>query len=287
VTQIILHLGAHRTASTHVQGVLQKNQALLAAAGIAAPSQEAVKIALTKPLGTRIPALRAGFRQLHTNAKTVVISDENLLGFLNSIFIHGQFYPDTAMRMAQLRAMLPVDPQKIIIAIRPYESFFASAYGRWLAPDRPVLPRATLAKQVLGLARGWGEVLAEVAAAFPNSVLLVKEYSPDPRFGPAVLNAILGPLAQQLVYNPGFRWNRSMSARQTTLYEQAVAAGDAEQADEIRSWRRFKQPPLLEGFWDAPTRAALQARYATDRAAIRERFPAFVSAKAFEEQDAG
>jgi len=289
VTKIILHLGAHRTASTHVQGVLGKNTALLAAARIFAPSQDAVKTALTKPLGARIPSLRAGFRALMNGEKpeTVVISDENLLGFLNSIFTHGQFYPDTARRMAQLRAMLPVDPAKIVIAIRPYESFFASAYGRWLAPHRMVLARPALAELVRGLARGWVDVLDEVAAVFPESELLISEYSSNPRFGPALLKAILGPLADELVYNPGFRWNQSMSGRQTMLYEQAVEAGDTDKADDIRTWKRFKQPPLLEGFWDEATQAALRARYADDKAAILKRFPAFVTSDAFAGQDAG
>ncbi len=289
MTKIILHLGAHRTASTHVQGVLGKNTALLAKAGIAAPCQDEVKDALTKPLSARIPSVRAGFRQLNIGAglETVVISDENLLGFLNSIFTHGEFYPDTARRLAKLRAMLPVDPVKIVVAIRPYESFFASAYGRWLAPGRMVLPRATVAELALGLKRGWGDVLGEIEGAFPESELLISEYSPDPGFGPAQLRAMLGTLADALFYNPDYRWNRSMSARQTMLYEQAVAAGDAETADDIRTWKRFNQPELLDGFWDKATREALQSRYARDRVAIIERFPAFVSAERFEGQDAG
>lgn len=292
MTKILLHLGAHRTASTHVQGVLGKNLPLLARAGIGAPPQRAVKDALTKPMGRRLPAVKAGFGRLVkenglSGLDTVLISDENLLGFLNSIFSHGQFYPDTARRMARLRKMLPVVPEKIVIAIRPYESYFASAYGRWLSPKRMVLPRPVLAELVQGLARGWHDVLADVAAAFPESQLVISEYSPDPRFGPSQLSALLGPLADELFYNPGYRWNRSMSARQTMLYEQAVAAGEAAKADDIRTWKRFKQPRLLDGFWQAPTAAALQARYAADRAIIRERFPAFVSAKAFEAQDTG
>jgi len=286
VTKIILHLGAHRTASTHVQGVLGKNTALLAGAGIAAPSQEDVKNALTKPLGARIPSVRAGFRPL-AGLETVVISDENLLGFLNRIFAHGEFYPDTARRLAKLRAMLPVDPVKIVVAIRPYDSFFASAYGRWLAPGRMVLPRASVAELVLRLKRGWGDVLADIAEAFPESELLISEYSSDPRFGPAQLSAILGPLADELLYNPDYRWNRSMSARQTMLYEQAVEAGDDEKAAEIRTWKRFNQPELLDGFWDETTCKALQDRYARDRAAIIERFPAFMTAESFDRHDAG
>lgn len=292
MTKIILHLGAHRTASTHVQGVLAKNQALLAAAGIGAPCQEDIKTALTKPINVFPAPAQAGYALLLKRSgcegrKTVVISDENLLGFLNNIFSHGEFYPDTAHNMAELKAFLPVSPAKIVIAIRPYASFFASAYGRWLAPKRMVLPRAVLSELVLGVARGWPDVLVEVAAAFPESELRISEYSPDPRFGHSQLKAILGPLADDLVFNPDFRWNRSMSARQTMLFEQALAEGEFEKAEDIRTWKRFKQPPLLEGFWDDPTLSALKARYAADKAAILRRFPAFVMANRFERQDAG
>ena len=285
MTKIILHLGAHRTASTHVQGVLAKNTAFLAKAGINAPCQADVNAALTKPLGTQ---MRAGFGALNSaEMETVVISDENLLGFLNSIFTHGRFYPDTARRMADLGAILPVSPAKIVVAIRPYDSFFASAYGRWLAPERMVLSRKTVADLVLGLTRGWHDVLADIASAFPGADLLISEYSADPRFGPAQLFALLGPLADRLFYNPDYRWNRSMSARQTMLYEQALTAGNIEKANDIRTWKRFNQPDLLDGFWDQATLKALQARYMHDRSAIIERFPAFVTAGRFEGQDAG
>jgi hypothetical protein len=275
-----------------VQGVLQKNQALLAAAGICVPNQEAVKNALTKPINVYPPPAHAGFEPLVrqsgcTGRKTVVISDENLLGFLNDIFSHGEFYPNTAFNLAELKTMLPVAPVKIVIAIRAYDSFFASAYGRWLAPKRMVLSRGALAELVRGLKRGWPEVLADIAAAFPDSPLVISEYSPDPRFGPAHLAALLGPLAEDLVFNPDFRWNRSMSARQTQLFERAVAEGNAGKAKDIRTWKRFKQPPLLEGFWDEATTAALRARYAADKATILKRFPAFVTNDRFEEQDAG
>ena len=290
--EIILHLGAHRTGSTHVQGVMGKNAALLAQAGIGAPPQPLIKAAFTKPLGRRLPMIPGGFSKLMKESglsglDTIVISDENLLGFLNNIFAHGLFYPETARRLRRLQQMLPVAPSKVVIAIRPYDSYFASAYGRWISPGRMVLPRATVAELVLGLTRGWSDVLTDVATAFPTAELVISEYSPDRRFAPSQLAAILGPLSHSLVYNPDYRWNRSMSAYQTMLYEKAIAAGDVAKAEDIRTWKRFKQPRLLDEFWEEAARKALQERYEAERARILERFPAFVTAAAFEAQDAG
>lgn len=292
MTKLILHLGAHRTGSTHVQGVMGDNKALLAKAGIAAPAQPLVKNAFTRPIGARLPKLNGGFNRMMADhglpqAETVVISDENLLGFLNSIFTHGLFYPDTARRLGRLKSMLPFTPCKIVIAVRPYESYFASAYGRWLGPGRMVIPRDLLAGTVLAIKRGWDDVLLEVAAAFPEAEMVVNEYSPAAEFGAAQLAAILGPVANDLVVDTGYRWNRSMSARQTMLYERALLEGDMEKAAVIRTWLRFKQPKLVDNFWDEATRAALQQRYEADRAVLIERFPAFVTAAAFEGRDAG
>lgn len=275
-----------------MQGVMGKNAALLAAAGIGAPSQPQIKAAFTKPLGSRLPNVRGGFKRLCKESgfrglETLVISDENLLGFLNSLFSHGLFYPDTAVRLKRLRQMLPMVPGKIVVAIRPYDSFFASAYGRWLSPGRMVLPRAAVAELVLGFERRWVDVLTDISAVFPESELVISEYSPDPRFAPSQLAVILGPLSKELVYNPGYRWNRSMSGHQTMLYERAIEAGEVDKAEDIRTWKRFKQPRLLDEFWDEATRRALNARYLTERGLIRERFPAFVTAASFEGQDAG
>lgn len=288
---IILHLGAHRTASTHVQGVIGKNQPLLARAGIHAPEQKLLHRALTKGLNGRLPVSARTFERFVQEcgveaAETLVISDENLLGFLNSIFTHGAFYPDTRRRLNRLRQILPTAPRRIVFGIRPYDTFFSSAYGRWLAPTRSVIARDALEELVLSLKRGWHDVASDIAAAFPDSELVLSEYSPDPAYGQAQLSRILGPLAADLEFNPDYRWNRSMSARQTMLYEQAVLEGNEEKAAEIRAWRRFKQPPLIEDFWSTATQSTLQSRYKDDRAALRRQFPAFVTAADFAKQDA-
>lgn len=289
---IILHLGAHRTASTHVQGVMGNNEALLAKAGIGAPQQKPVHAAITAQLGGVMPVNPGGFNRFiqqsgFENCEKLVISDENITGFLNNIFTHGEFYPQTARRLKRLCKMLPTVPRRVVFSIRPYDSYFASAYGRWLTPGRMVIQRETLAELVLGLKRGWQDVTAEIIAAFPDSKLVLSEYSSDPRFGQAQLRHILGPLTDELYYNPGYRWNRSMSARQTALFERAIEEGAPEKAEDIRTWKRFNQPALIDGFWDEQTRHALNERYLADRAGIIAQFPEFVTAEAFEGQDAG
>lgn len=288
---IILHLGAHRTASTHVQGVMGNNKALLAEAGIGAPPQKPTHAAITGQLSGVIPVIPGSFNRFikqsgFESSDVLVISDENITGFLNNIFAHGAFYPHTARRLKRLCKMLPAMPRKVVFSIRPYDSFFASAYGRWLTPERMVIPRENLAELVLGLERGWQDVTADIIAAFPDSELVVSEYSSDRRFGQMQLRHILGPLTDELFYNPGYRWNRSMSARQTMLFERAIEEGDHDKALDIRTWKRFSQPGLIDEFWDTPTHNALNERYLADRAKIIAQFPDFVTAEAFEGQDA-
>jgi len=287
VQEIILHLGAHRTASTYVQGVLGKNTALLAANGIAVPKQEATRAALTERLNPSLPTLplTGGFARLlrqsgAVDVKTVILSDENILGFLNEIFAHHKFYPNTRARLKRLSRLLPAAPRKILLGIRPYESFFPSAYGRWLAPGRPVLPREDIAGIVLGFQRGWDDLVAEILEVFPDTELLLSEYHGDAGFGFNQLTRLLGPLAGELEFTSGYRWNRGMSGYQTGRYEHALLHGEhnGQDAKTIRSLIRLEQVPLSADFWEASVLAELQGRYQQDRERLLKQVPAFVTA---------
>lgn len=296
MSEIILHLGAHRTASTYVQGVLGKNAALLAAHGIFAPKQEITRATLTESLGSALPGFALGrvferFLEMAgaKTARSLIISDENMPGFLNNIFAHARFYPETRPRLQRLRQLLPVAPRRVLFNIRPYETFFASAYGRWLSPVRPVLPRAVIAETVLGLQRGWADIVAEIAGVFPESELVISEYNSDDSFGPRQLHRILGPLADELEFTSGYRWNRGMSGYQTMRYERALQEGahNGLDAESIRALNRGGQPPLSEDFWDGTTRDTLRRRYNGDCARLSAQYPAFVRANRNQPRDAG
>ncbi|MCF6272329.1 MAG: hypothetical protein L3J37_03925 [Rhodobacteraceae bacterium] len=292
---IILHLGAHRTASTYVQGVLAKNSARLGAAGFASPSQESTRASLTAAISSRFSRqlLTGGFAGfIHDNAmegaRTLILSDENFLGFLNDIFSHHAFYPDTGPRLKRLANLLPAPPVKVVFALRPYTTFFPSAYSRWISPGRPVMARDEAASIILGLVRGWPDLIADISAAFPDSELVLAEYHSDAGFGLSQLHSLLGSLADELDFTTGYRWNRGMSAYQTHRFEEALTHGHhkGDSPEEIRALIRLGQPPLAAEFWDGPTRQALDRRYKTDLARIIEQYPAFVRTNLPEGQDA-
>lgn len=295
VQELILHLGAHRTGSTYVQGVLAKNAALLAANGFGAPAQEDTRRVLTERLNPRLPSLPlpGGFGRLLKQSgvetcETLILSDENILGFLNDIFTHHAFYPNTAARLKRLSRLLPVPPRKILLSIRPYESFFPSAYGRWLAPGRTVLPREDIAGIVLGFQRGWDDLVQEIAEVFPEAELLLSEYHSDASFGLSQLHRLLGPLADELEFTSGYRWNRGMSGYQAGRYEHALLHGahNGDDANTIRGLIRLGQAPLSEGFWEDSVLAELRSRYQQDCERILKQVPAFVTYEAANSQDA-
>ena len=175
-----------------------------------------------------------------------------------------------------------------MLSVHPYESFFPSAYGRWLAPGRVVLPREDIAGIVLGLQRGWDDLIVEIAETFPEAELLISEYHPDASFGFSQLRNLLGPLADELGFTTGYRWNRGMSGYQTGRYEHALLHGahNGLDADEIRGLIRPGQAPLNEGFWEPAGLAELKDRYEADRNRILRQVPAFVTADTAPPQDA-
>ncbi|QQA42287.1 hypothetical protein [Pelagovum pacificum] len=140
--RLILHVGAHKTGTTHFQQGLRAGQATLEEAGctIYTPPDLRPAPGLAEMLGI---AFKGGKRDNWTpellpaaakGRKTLIISEENVLGQL--ITPSGQFlgalYPHAARRIsAVVRAVAPVKPV-LFLSIRDPASYVLSAYSQSL-----------------------------------------------------------------------------------------------------------------------------------------------------------
>lgn len=187
---IVLHIGAHRCATTTFQSYLETNAAPLTQArlaiwtprdtrhgrfdALAAPDIDKARRAAGRISVQRQVHIRAGMRSL-------LISDENLIGATRANLRAGQLYPDLLARFRRVRAVLgPV--RRIGFAIRSYESYWSSALSYAVLrghrlPARDVL--GDLSRQD----RRWTDVVRDVAAVFPQSDVLVwrfEDYAATP-----------------------------------------------------------------------------------------------------------
>lgn len=181
-----LHVGAHKTASTHLQATLQKNRAVLAEAGIAWHRPDDVRALVKTDQGASarmgaLPSLRR-FRamqrlaQLDANADRIVASDENSFGRCAEIFRSRALYPTAYDRMRLWRKLSSHRSATVYLAIRDYSRFFSGAYIQAIRNAAFFEPSKADRTALVDAARGWLDVVADVRRALPNARIIVWRY---------------------------------------------------------------------------------------------------------------
>ena len=185
--ELRLHLGAHRTATTSLQAALDAASPLLARHGCRAntpwrigardaPSLRAVTRLVAR--AARPPGLRRQLRLWTARAamrdhvswgeEVTVLSDENFIG--NPFGVDGTFYPSVRRRLAALRAVVPVMPSRIHVAVRDYATFAVSAYAMVALYGARVPSFEAVRDALLSSGgAGWVGVLEAIAEAFPDA----------------------------------------------------------------------------------------------------------------------
>lgn len=187
IMDVILHIGAHRTASTTFQAYLRHQGAALAQAQVgyigpartrgglfagiwpdpALPAPKPVQV--TRAAGRIALTLdrmeRAGIRQL-------IVSDENILGLPRATIRAGTIYPQVGGRLSALLAAFGGRISAIALSIRCPSVWWPSLIAMTVARGHP-LPDAAHLARIAGQARRWQDVIAALAQAAPGVPLLV------------------------------------------------------------------------------------------------------------------
>ena len=280
--EIVLHLGAHRTGSTTLQGILDANAEMLAATGVRVltpprPGKRGVAtvrdVVRQVKRTSRLPVARlrrwanrragAALRETLAGAKgRVVISDEMLLGRA-----YGRdgtaLYPDLAELLGGFREALDRPVGEVSITLRAYDGFLVSVYAMRAVYAGPQPEFEALRARLLAVERGWPVVLEEIAARFPEARLQVSTVEETPL--ERRLGQLVGPAAAaRLRYDADARSNLAPSlpaitaARTRRLRHAEADALIAAHAGGARF------DPLTDA-----ERDRLRARYAADLATLR------------------
>jgi hypothetical protein len=133
-----LHLGAHKTATTHLQETLALRRDWLVARGVDVLPMPAVRaLRLPPAAGWKAWRLRLGWPMrraieaavapLRQGPGRVAISEENLIGFPQHL-MGGPFYPKAARRLAGFGALAAGGRLHVFFAVRSFERLLPSAY---------------------------------------------------------------------------------------------------------------------------------------------------------------
>ncbi|WP_299862201.1 hypothetical protein [uncultured Roseobacter sp.] len=186
---VILHVGAHRTGTTTFQDYMRRHVDPLAEAGIGywgpgrtrrglfaglVPKPEVAK-------GRDLRRRAEGRIQLQLTAararglKTLLISDENMIGTVRDNIRTGSLYPAIGERMSRFARAFEGQLSTVIFSPRSLELYWSSALSYGIARGHAVPERDKL-RGIAHSRRGWRDVITDLACALPEADIRVMPF---------------------------------------------------------------------------------------------------------------
>lgn len=174
--EIILHLGAHRCATTTFQAFLDLNRTRLADHGVAVWTPQNTRSGLFdgvicqpgQDATAHIARLRTAQGRL--DADQLIVSEENMIGAPRNNLNHASLYPDLPRRLGRFAAAFDGQVTRLGLAIRSYEGYWVSAMTFATLRGQPLPSRAVCSGLAL-LPRTWAMIAQDIRALFPQTPL--------------------------------------------------------------------------------------------------------------------
>lgn len=180
---VVLHVGAHRTASTTFQKTLGANGAALAAAGVVYWGPKCTRSGLLDGLIGRPDATTRGLALARvarraraverSGARLLLVSEENALGSMRDAMTGGGFYADAGMRVAMLAEAFDAYRVTIALAIRAQDAWWRSVDGFFAARFGTTRRRPALVDRLTAQGRDWRDVISDVAKRSASARVVV------------------------------------------------------------------------------------------------------------------
>ncbi len=197
-----LHIGAHKTATTHLQATLIKHRAELAKAGVQYERPDDIRAAIGP--GRRaavqmgpIPSFRRTgasrrLAKMDQGTERLVLSDENSLGLCPELFQRELLYPTAYRRLTVWRRLAAQRKTVIYLCIRDYAAFFSGAYVQTIRKKSIMAPDQDSLAALARMPRRWGDVIDDVRRAVPGAYLRVWAFEDHFALLPALLQEQTG-----------------------------------------------------------------------------------------------
>lgn len=263
VHEVRIHVGAHKTATTHLQRTLARHRSVLRDLGIDFIAPRELRQGVQQHLlrswlpGARVRAYRDALKLILTGAPVVAISEENLLGNVLDA-LKPEPYPRLERFAGTMARAVAGPPGQPFVAIRSFDRFWASCYVEALRLGNTPPPLEALCR----LARqppSWLRVCRRLRRIWPERPLTVWRY--DDYDARSAASAFLGR-------DPGPLPGVARAARRASPSDEGVRLALAASGDKEAVGAIFRAHPASSGepfrpFGSAET-AALRDAYARD-----------------------
>ena len=288
--KIVLHIGAHKTATTYLQNRLSCSPALLAAHEMRFLGPAILRHTSASVLSSRlrvfIPQVGALIRHRiaqeirraeRDGIERLIISEESLLGRLGSLRSGGPLYARTGMRLRQLSndlaAQFAGHELTVLLGIRNYAELYASAIGHSIRRGRlsPMTERER--QRTLEMPRGWIEIIQDVISALPaHARLSIWRHEDFAQLEDQILAEMTGPtVASRLNPRKQRPLQRPTAAAVAHLLGQRTWFGRLRQKDVRAALTRFRPELGYSPFcpWSDGEIAHMSVQYNDDVRSLR------------------
>ncbi len=197
--RVHIHLGLHKTASTHLQAAITRAEPELRAAGIAWIGPGPIRKGKTGILeaidGSASPGrARRWLKRFAQDCPLLVISEENILGTMEDNFLGPEPGPYLRgpERLAALLSALELHEVRLFAALRHPADYYSSCY-RFHVRRNGFLPWKAYSSRVKLADLRWQPLLSDLAALPGVAGLTAWRHEDYPLYGPTILGALLGP----------------------------------------------------------------------------------------------
>ncbi|WP_299656454.1 hypothetical protein [uncultured Tateyamaria sp.] len=182
--KVILHIGAHRTGTTSFQAYVRQNSDFMRTRriGFWGPmrTRKGLFAGIQPDAGVSLKAARhaRGRVMLQVNKterngiKTLVVSDENMLGTMRRNMRSRSLYGDVGERMARYAAAFDGQIDTVVLSVRALNHYWSSAAAYCVARGHTLLEPDQLVRVAFG-PRTWRDVIADVACAAPGAKIVI------------------------------------------------------------------------------------------------------------------
>ena len=186
---VILHLGAHRTASTSFQHYMRANTARLGQAGVGFWGPQRTRDGIltgVMPADTgqlpeaQFAAARERIMQNLDHAegrgvKHLVVSDENVVGGPRRNLREAQLYGGIGERMARYSQAFGGRITRLVLSIRSHDTYWSSVAAFAVSRGSKVPQREGL-DRLINRNRKWRDVITDLACAVPEVEIQAQPY---------------------------------------------------------------------------------------------------------------
>lgn len=293
---VVLHGGFHKTATSHIQSTLGRNENMLRKKGVSYIHHRETRKELTVPCQLYVYEQQGlNYRTKYTDAelaektgaffaevlkddpKRLILSEENMAGHCGHCVKRGLLYVWRDQLIETFARQFPVPVKEVHLGIRNYADFFASAYIEYLRSLGPgrFIDEPTMRKRVLEHMPSWHKALKAVMVAFPQASLTVWTFEDFRHLDTRVLANLIGPEIDVGKLKPPNNKNKRPSASGRAVAEllQLIHREGVESAmaQRVELQEKFPRGPEFGGYdpWTPRERAHLSKIYERDIEAIR------------------